>query len=720
MIFSSRVVVRVLCVWSLVLAVGETHAAELGSELPGRKPITVVDVIQTTRFVEGPVFSPDGSRFAVLVKQGDVEKDSNHFTLLLYRTKDAFVAPRGIVLVKMSCLSNRDGISHVRWLGSGETLVFVGENGNEVSQVYSVDIDSHRLRRLTNVSSAVVDFDITSDGRTLLFETEPLTLPVRSALPGESHHVIPVDGHNIDDLVSRNYSLANPSNLIFLKQRHCRTKEIKVSAEYYVSSRSTISLSPDGRYVVIGAALFTSPPNWTSYRDRLLQKRLAVKAVSRTIYPWSVPLLYDSISEVVSPVLDAPAEGYFGKLSIGWGQRGTQLFVRTYLPLTGVSEPELTFRVNTSVNIVLSLPDRTVRRSSNTEWPKQRDSPEPINVTLAQDVNTPPKLYVSRQGDKQHTLLLDLNPQFSRLQFGRVQVIVIKLTSGLQVRCGLYLPPDYVVGKRYPLLIQTHGFVDTIFSMDGSFQEWSSAFAARPLVAKGVLVLQVFDFVDRAGEEHYNDGGEFGVTEEQAGRNLSVAVIEQAVQYLDGKGMIDPARIGLSGFSRTVGVVAYLLTHSRVHFAAATLVDGVDYGYFQTIAFPAIAWDVERVNGNEAPFGLGLKTWMKESPSFSLDVVNAPVRLVALRPSGVLAQWEWYASLSLQGKPVDFILIPDEDDGFNHFLVKPWERRIALEGLVDWFVFWLKGEEDADPHKREQYVRWRMLRMLEFSAHPSS
>jgi hypothetical protein len=32
---------------------------------------------------------------------------------------------------------------------------------------------------------------------------------------------------------------------------------------------------------------------------------------------------------------------------------------------------------------------------------------------------------------------------------------------------------------------------------------------------------------------------------------------------------------------------------------------------------------------------------------------------------------------------------------------------------VDWFRFWLKGEEDPDPAKVEQYARWRELRNLQ-------
>jgi hypothetical protein len=31
-------------------------------------------------------------------------------------------------------------------------------------------------------------------------------------------------------------------------------------------------------------------------------------------------------------------------------------------------------------------------------------------------------------------------------------------------------------------------------------------------------------------------------------------------------------------------------------------------------------------------------------------------------------------------------------------------------GAVDWFRFWLLGQEDPDPAKAEQYKRWRAMR----------
>ena len=48
-----------------------------------------------------------------------------------------------------------------------------------------------------------------------------------------------------------------------------------------------------------------------------------------------------------------------------------------------------------------------------------------------------------------------------------------------------------------------------------------------------------------------------------------------------------------------------------------------------------------------------------------------------------------------------------------HVLEKPRERLVASGGNLDWFCFWLKGEEAPDPAKAEQYKRWRELRKLD-------
>jgi hypothetical protein len=60
-------------------------------------------------------------------------------------------------------------------------------------------------------------------------------------------------------------------------------------------------------------------------------------------------------------------------------------------------------------------------------------------------------------------------------------------------------------------------------------------------------------------------------------------------------------------------------------------------------------------------------------------------------------------------KPVEMWVYPDE----YHQKIQPKHRYSVYLRNVDWFRFWLKGEEDPDPAKKEQYERWRKLRELQ-------
>jgi dipeptidyl aminopeptidase/acylaminoacyl peptidase len=227
------------------------------------------------------------------------------------------------------------------------------------------------------------------------------------------------------------------------------------------------------------------------------------------------------------------------------------------------------------------------------------------------------------------------------------------------------------------------------FLTDGSY---TTAFAARPLAAAGIVVLQM------AGRR------ENEVTAREASDN--VTALESAVRHLNRQGLIDPSRVGVIGFSRTAYYVESTLVARPNLFAAATIADGVDYSYLQYLMFSEnIQTESETIYGSP-PFAEGLRGWMSASPGFRLNNVRTPLRIEAITPASVLAEWEIYASLRLQGKPVDLIYFPNG----QHILQAPLERLASQGGNVDWFRFWLQDYEDPDPAKAEQYVRWRQMR----------
>jgi dipeptidyl aminopeptidase/acylaminoacyl peptidase len=260
--------------------------------------------------------------------------------------------------------------------------------------------------------------------------------------------------------------------------------------------------------------------------------------------------------------------------------------------------------------------------------------------------------------------------------------------TGYQWMGQLVRPPDYVASRRYPLVIQTYGFSDGFVS-DGFFP---TASAVRPLAAAGIMVLQMPRRTDH------------NATAQEA--QDQILGINAAIEQLTSEDLIDPQKVGIVGFSRTSYHVEKALINNPDKFAAATIADGMDGSYMQYLYSVGDASDIAQDIYGAKPFGAGLKEWTKFAPGFNLDKLTTPLRIETISFASILTQWETYASLFSQGKPVDLIYFPYGD----HLLQKPLERMASSQGNVDWFRFWLEGEEDPDPSKANQYARWRRMR----------
>jgi dipeptidyl aminopeptidase/acylaminoacyl peptidase len=702
---------RRLSIFIAVLGTSSTYG-QGGSEST-KRPIAVSDCIAMTRWagsgsffggdLGGQVasFSPDGRRFVLVLKKGNLENNTNEFSLHVFETRDAFRSPNSEAVLAMASSSNRDAIREIKWLDS-ETIAFLGENPDQPAQVYKFNLKTRRLERLTSHPLAIVGYDITADSREIVFAAvSPPTKFVNTEPTRRSGIVI--SNQDLPVLLAGDGASPWERELFLQKQGQ---EAVRISMEDVIYDGNPLSLSPSGRYALVGVYARDIPAAWEEYRSNDIRRLIGHSKDWKSEYTsLSRFLLVDTKDDSVMLLLDAPTKGFH---RTAWAQNGRSIFIaRTYLPL-GVKDPtERETRERSTYDIEIDIPTLSYQKIGDHGWPKSENPVPALEVSLVQDLNTPPRVYVSDPKTNRKAMLLDLNPQFDELRFGEAKTIDLNV-RGIEILAGLYLPPDYQPGKRYPLVIQTHGFLPKEFSMDG-LSEWSSGFAARPLAAHDFVVLQLHTFKNREDHDRIDDGTDkrFGATPELSGKNQSALMYEAGIDYLDKEEMIDRDRVGIVGFSRTVCFVAYTLTHSRYRFAAATLVVGIDCGYLQRLVFPGGSEDDDLLNGGKAPFGEdGLEQWLRESPGFNLDKVTAPVRLVALQPFAVLEMWEWFAGLRLQHKPVELVELPDA----SHLIVKPWERLVAQQGLVDWFRFWLKGAEDSDPAKVGQYTRWRELR----------
>jgi dipeptidyl aminopeptidase/acylaminoacyl peptidase len=667
-----------------------------------------MDIVETTRlgnqdyFFGAPSagkvanYSPDNMHFVVLLRKGNLAGNTNDYSLYLFTTASVFHVSHPRLLLSFRSSSNSPAIRDLKWLSDNQTLAFVAEHGRGAAEVYTLNIVTKRLIQKTHHRTSVDHFDISRDGTELIFTAEQNQRV--SLTPEQQQNGLVVQNQTLEDIYTGRFNYVPLEENLYLQGK--REKRVTIPSSQQINHSSRISLAPTGKYALITAYFRDSDRLWARYDNHSLQFNGSGAVRQGGATNVSQYVLLDCVKGTIGPLLRAPALYTSQEF---WGEGGHAVFLRSFLPLDGQTAKEYIERTKGQLPVKVSVPDGRVTRLTNEEWQKAQQTP-PIGrplITLEEDANTPPKIFAYDEVSHSRVLLMDLNPQFATVRLGKVQELGFDV-QGIPIIAGLYLPPDYVAGKRYPLVIQTHGYDPDRFSMDGR-EEWSSGFAARALAATGIIVLQMETFKNAKDHDRVSEDEGLGTTPEIRFRNLAVLGYEKAIDSLDRSGVIDPERIGISGFSRTVWFVSYFLTHSNIEVRTAVLTDGVDSSYFGYIARGLREFDFD--NGGKAPFGdAGLALWLREAPGFNLDRVHIPVRLVSL--SDPTSLWEWFEGLRLQNKPVEMIAIP----GSSHILERPLDRLTVMQGLVDWYRFWLQDYCDPNPAKRDQYKRWNELR----------
>jgi dipeptidyl aminopeptidase/acylaminoacyl peptidase len=99
---------------------------------------------------------------------------------------------------------------------------------------------------------------------------------------------------------------------------------------------------------------------------------------------------------------------------------------------------------------------------SRNQGENDKETSRSTALYIKQNLNDPPVLCArtASGGTKQ---IWNPNPQFSSIRFSTASVYHWVDDTGFKWTGGLVMPLDYVPGRRYPLVIQTHGFADFAF-----------------------------------------------------------------------------------------------------------------------------------------------------------------------------------------------------------------------------------------------------------------
>jgi dipeptidyl aminopeptidase/acylaminoacyl peptidase len=730
------------------LVAGQIDAAAL-------RPITVEDCVRTRRIVYHEVrLSPDGSEVAYVVKAPNLATNRNDYQLYVRDLRATGVRENGRMLLQA------DGISGVRWVGSGR-LMALAENASASQAAWN-----NRLLTLDAATGAAETLDLpeiveqysaSADGSTIVFS---VNAPAGdSALMAEKEKVREERGFRIafgDGTVESTEGLPKDQILVaaktpegkFALKRLDFSRSAGAPGEPFLRDVSGLNLSPDGKYLLVRYSSDAVPREWEAQPYFQYLKAYGTPSYTHVLG------LYEMGTGLLRLAFNFPASA----LDTRWSDDSRSYAVVGAAPF-GTSEAraaeeklsrapdmdrqmarfEHVFAVDARDRGAAKVVDRQnnnlqgdlplcwergegtmlVRTDAHSlawmgfedaEWKKTASIGLPDSdaffsslvsdgksvVGVYQTTMVPPDLFLLDLQTGKWVLLTDLNPEYRGIRLGQVEGIAWTNRYGSKCAGFLIKPVGYEPGRRYPMVFLSAPPRE-VFISDAVY---TTAYAPQSLANAGFVVV-----ISQYPLDNLIPGGRFP-GQMSAAYNW-MGMVESAVDLLVRRGIAAPENIGLAGFSRTSWLTDFTLTHSTYHFAAASSADSGIYtygGYFRYNSRGLMTASETQVGA--PPYGSSLRDWLKYAPPFNAGGVNAAI---LMEYKGTAEDgFEFFTALNRLGKAVELYRYPNG----SHPLDTPFERVASLERNLDWFRFWMQGWEGKAPHYDPgQYDRWQALRL---------
>lgn len=228
-----------------------------------------------------------------------------------------------------------------------------------------------------------------------------------------------------------------------------------------------------------------------------------------------------------------------------------------------------------------------------------RGSGETI-LTRYENTKTPPNYFLVSLGDNSKTALTAFTDPAPQMTGMKKELIKYNRPDGVPLSGTLYLPPGYKAGTRLPLILWAYPLeysdASTAGQVRGSTNTFTFFRGATPLfyVTQGYAVLMDATMPVVGDPETMNN-----TFIEQI-----VAAAKAAIDTLDGMGVIDRNRVGVSGHSYGAFMTANLLAHSDL-FAAGIARSGAYNRTLTPFGFQherRSFWEATDVYMNVSPF----------------------------------------------------------------------------------------------------------------------
>lgn len=282
--------------------------------------------------------------------------------------------------------------------------------------------------------------------------------------------------------------------------------------------------------------------------------------------------------------------------------------------------------------------------------------------------------------------LYDANPQTARLKLGEQRKLTWKNHRNEDVDGIVILPPDYVPGRRYPMIVNPYprAILDD-FKLASYYEDTGQLQAAHGYV--------IFRPALQAPHSIYYQHGEAYTDQARgaAGIPMMIDDFESGVAFVIKQGIVDPDRIGIFGHSNGGWATNIIITETSL-IRAAMIESGISNAILMSfVPLPMVTRGIDpATNGNVFD---NFEDYVKFSPIFRMRNIKIPVLLVVGDQD-----WPWlqqmiaeYAVLRSEGKNVGLVRYANE----SHTLRQRRDMEDGLERQIGFFDKYLKPQSPS-------------------------
>jgi dipeptidyl aminopeptidase/acylaminoacyl peptidase len=297
----------------------------------------------------------------------------------------------------------------------------------------------------------------------------------------------------------------------------------------------------------------------------------------------------------------------------------------------------------------------------------------------------PPEAFRLEAGRSEPQRLTTSNPWLAEVRLARQEVVRFRARDGLELEGILIHPLDRQPGARVPLILTVHGGPE---AHDRNGWRTSYANPGQMAAARGFAVFY----------PNYRGSTGRGVAfsklsqADPAGKEFDDLV--DAVDHLVNIGLVDRARVGVTGGSYGGYATAWCATRYTDRFAAGVMFVGIS-DKISKVGTTDIPDEEFLVHARKRPWE-NWQMFLERSPIYHAGQSRTPLLILGgtddprVHPSQSL---ELYRYLKLHGKTVRLVRYPGEQHG---------NRRAASRldyslRLLQWMEHYLKGPGGAPP-----------------------